>query len=182
MCDPVPIAGHGLEGVVHRHGRVAIVLDLLHHRIGHPVGETVPRDQQHRQPVGMGRARRRHHVQRPRPDGRGGDHDLPPLFCLGESNRGQRHRLFVLTAPGWQHVLHRLQRLGQAGHVAMPKNAEHPGEQGHPHPVNLGKLVAEIAHQCLRHRQANRRPHRVRLAHVISSLRLPPTINDNIEY
>ena len=69
MRDAVPVAGHGFEGVIHRHGRVVEMFNLLQHRIGQAVVERVARDQQDRQAVRMGRARRRHHVQRPRPDG-----------------------------------------------------------------------------------------------------------------
>ncbi len=68
MRDAIPIARHGLEGVVHRDGRIAEMLDLLQHRIGQAIGEGVAGDEQHREAVGVGRARRGHHVQRPRPD------------------------------------------------------------------------------------------------------------------
>ena len=89
-CDPVPIAGDRAKGVVHRSGRVREMLDLLQHGIGNPAREGVPGEDQDRQPVGMRRRGRRHHVGRPWPDGGGGHHDLPAQPRLGESDRGQR--------------------------------------------------------------------------------------------
>ena len=64
----------------------------------------------------------------------------------------------------------------------MAENAEDAREQRHAHPVDLGKLVAQIAHQRLRHRQPDRGPTHLHLAHVISSLGLGVTINGYIEY
>ena len=47
--DPVPVAGHRLEGVVDLYRRVAEMLDLLQHRVGPPVGEDIAAQDQHRQ-------------------------------------------------------------------------------------------------------------------------------------
>ena len=156
MRDAVPVAGHRLEGVIHRDRRIAEMLDLLQHRVGPPVGENVTGQKQHRQAVGMGTASRRHHVQSPRTDRRQRDHDLPPPLRLGKAHRRQCHRLFVLPAPRRQLVLHRLQRFRQAGHVAVTEYAEEPGKQWFLFAVDNDELVAQIAHQRLRHGQTDR--------------------------
>ena len=50
--DPVPVARHGLEGVVDADRRVAEVLDLLQHRVGQRLTKVSPDEQQDRQAVG----------------------------------------------------------------------------------------------------------------------------------
>ena len=81
------------------------------------------------------------------------DHDLAAPLGLGEADRGQRHRLLVLAAPGRQLVLHRLQRLAEAGDVAVPEDREDAGEERHFPAIDHGPLGGQIAHQGLRHGQ-----------------------------
>ena len=50
--DPVPVAGHRLEGVVDVDGRVAEMLDLLEDRVGQTADIIVAGEQQERQAVG----------------------------------------------------------------------------------------------------------------------------------
>ncbi len=157
MHDAVPVARHRLEGVIHVDGGIAIVLDLLHHRIGPAVHEGVAGEDEDRQAVGMGDAGRRHHVHGARADGRGGHHDLAAALGLGEADGGQRHGLLVLAAPGGQHVLHRLERLREAGDVAVPEDREDPRKEGNFLAIHHGELVAQVAHQRLSHRQADGR-------------------------
>ena len=85
-----------------------------------------------------------------------GDHDLPAPLGLGEADRGQRHRLLVLAAPGRQAVLDGFERLGEAGDVAVAEDREHAGEERHALAVDLGELLRQLAHQRLRHGQADR--------------------------
>ncbi len=141
MRDAVPVARHRAEGVVHRRRRVAEMLDLLQHRVGAAVGEDVAGEDQDRQPVRHGAAGGGDHVAGARPDRGERHHDLPPPLGLGEADRGERHRLLVLPAPGRELVLHRLQRLRQAGDVAVSEDRENAGEEGHDVPVDLGLLV-----------------------------------------
>jgi hypothetical protein len=68
MDDAVPVTGDRLEGVVYVDGGIAIMLDLLHDGIGPAVDESVARKQQHREPVGVGKSCRRHHVGGARAD------------------------------------------------------------------------------------------------------------------
>ena len=155
MRDAVPVARHRLEGVVHGRRRIAEMLDLLQHRVGAAVGEDVAGEDQDRQPVGHGAAGGGDHVAGARADRGERHHDLPAPLGLGEADRGERHRLLVLSAPGRELVLHRFQRLRQAGDVAVAEDGEEAGEERDDVPVDLGLLVDQIAHQRLRHGQAN---------------------------
>ena len=152
--DPVEVARDRPERVVHARGRVAEVLHLLQHRVGAPAGERVAGQQQHRQPVGVGQTGRGHHVERPR-TGRGRRrHHLPAVHRPREADRGQRHALLVLTAPGRQLVLDVVQRGAEPEHVAVPEDRENPCEQRHLGAVQqLGTLRDHPLHQRLRRRQ-----------------------------
>ena len=107
------------------------MLDLLQHRVGPAVGKNVAGEEEDRQPVRHGAARRRDHVAGARADRGERHHDLPPPLRLGEADRGERHRLLVLPAPGGELVLHRLQRLRKAGDVAVAEDGEDAGEERH---------------------------------------------------
>jgi hypothetical protein len=131
------------------------VLDLLQHRIGQPIGEGIAGQQQNRKAIGVGDAGRRDHVRCAGADRGRRHHELAPPLRLREADRRQRHRLLVLPAPGRERVLHRLERLGQTGHVAVPEYGEHAREERHPLPVDLGELIAQVAHEGLGHRQLN---------------------------
>ena len=128
MGDAVPIARHGAKGVVHGGGRIVEMLDLLQHRIVPAVGKDVAGQNQDRQPVRHGAARGGDHVSGARTDRGERHHDLPAALRLREADRGQRHRLLVLPAPGREIVLHRLERLGEAGDVAVAEDREHARE------------------------------------------------------
>ena len=67
--DAVEIARHRAETVVGGDCGVGEALDLLQHRIRAAGGEDVAGQEEHRQAVDVGDARRRDHVQRARPDG-----------------------------------------------------------------------------------------------------------------
>ena len=131
LGDPVPVAADRLERVGHGDRRVAEVLDLLQDGVDDPVLERVARQEQDRQPVGVGDGGGGHHVRRARPDRRGRDHDPPAAHRLGVGHGGQRHRLLVLAAPRRQPVLDRLERLGR-GDVTLPwpKIAKTPAKIG----------------------------------------------------
>ncbi len=155
MDDAVPVARHRLVGIIDADRRIAEVLDLLHHRVRPAVDEHIARQEQHGQAVGVGHARCRYHVGGAGADGRGRHHDLPPPPCLGKADRRQPHGLLVLPAPCREHVLHLFQRLREAGDVAMPEDREDAGKQRHFLAVHDGELVDEIAHQRLRHGEAD---------------------------
>ena len=155
LDDAVPVAGHGPEGIVHADAGVVEMLDLLEHGIGQAVDEGIARQQQHRQPVRMGDAGRGDHVGGARPDGTGGDHDLAAALGLGEGDRGERHRLLVLAAPGRKLLLHGLERLAQAGDVAMAEDGEHAGEQRRVLAIDYGALGDQVLDQGLGHGETN---------------------------
>jgi hypothetical protein len=152
--DPVEPAADRPERVVDRGRRVAEVLDLLQHRVGRAVDERVAGQQEQRQPVGVRDPGGGDHVQRPRPDRRGRDADLPAMGRLRVAHRRQRHALLVVTAP------HRKIRLGQrrpqAQHVAVPEDREHAGEQ---RGLGAVKQHRPLRHQPPDQRLRRRRPH-----------------------
>ena len=151
--DAVPVAGDRLERVVDGDRRITEVLDLLQHRVGDPALERVAGQQQHGQPVGVGHAGRGDHVERAGTDRRRGDHDLAPPGRLGEPDRGQRHPLLVLTAPRRQRVAGLLERLTEAGDVAVTEDREDAGEQRHVAAVDDGPLGDQVTDDGLRRRE-----------------------------
>jgi hypothetical protein len=139
---------------------------------GRRLAKHVAGKDQHRQAVGHGSPGGGHHVGRARADGGQRHHDLPSPLGLGEADRGERHRLLVLTAPGGELILDGFQRLGKAGDVAMSEDGKDAREQRHGLAVDFGFLVDEIADQGLGHGQAHRlhvSSRRVSNAFVLSS-------------
>lgn len=69
----------------------------------------------------------------------------------GVADRRVHHRLLIAALVEG----HRLgaglqQRLADAGDIAVPEDAPHPGDRPVPHPVPLGELHRQEADQCLR--------------------------------
>ena len=153
--NPVEIAGDRPEAVIRRNRGVLKILDLLQHRIRPAGGEHIAGQQQHRQPVGMGQRRRRHHVQGARPDRGGAGHHPPAPLRLGISNRRMRHRLLVMRAEGRQTITHGIQRLPQSGHISMAEDRPYAAEQRVAAIIGGDALRREIAHQGLRRRQSD---------------------------
>ena len=143
--ETIPVPAHRLERVVDGDRRIVEVLDLLQHRVGDPALERVARQQQHRQPVGVGDAGGGDHVERAGTDRRRGDHDLAAPGRLGEPDRRQRHPLLVLSAPRRQRVARLLERLAEARDVAVPEDREHAREQRHVAAVDDGSLGDQVA-------------------------------------
>ena len=154
--DAVPVAGHGLEGIIDGEGRIIEVFDLLQHGIRQAIGEGIAREHQDRKAVGVGSTRSCDHVQRAGADGGNGNHHLAALLGLGESDGSERHGLLVLAAPCREFILHLLERFGQAGDIAMAENGEGSGEKGNFDAVDLGVLCAEIFDQGLGHGEPDR--------------------------
>jgi hypothetical protein len=63
--------------------------------------------------------------------------------------------LLVLATPGRQDILHLLQRFREASDVAMAEDGEDAWEQWHFLAVDDRELVANKAHQRLRHCEAD---------------------------
>ena len=132
-------------------------LELLQHRVGHPGGEGVARQQQHRQPVDGGQRGPGHHVGRAWPDrGRAGQRGHP---VPGPGERGGRvhHGLLVASLPvtqaGLGGELGLQQALAEAGHVAVPEDAEAALDEPVPRAVPLAALRGQEPHHGLPHRQ-----------------------------
>jgi hypothetical protein len=162
MHDAVEVARHRPEAVVRRHAAVVEVLDLLQHRVRRARHEDVAGQQQHRQPVDVRERGRRDHVGRARADRRRARHHAAAHVRLGEGDRRVRHRLLVVRAVGRQDVAMRVQRLAEAGDVAVAEDRPHAAEQ------LLAVLDAqrgEPAHERLRRGQSDR---------LHATLRAPP--------
>jgi hypothetical protein len=71
------------------------------------------------------------------------------------------HRLFVSALVIAQAIAHLVQRLADAGDVAVAEDAKHAGKEALPMSVALAVLDAQESHERLGHRQSNRRMQRV---------------------
>ena len=158
--DAVEIARHGAEAVVGADGAVAETFHLLQHRIGRAVGEDVAGKQQHRQAVDVGECCGRHHVGRARADRGRRRHEAAAETRLGEGDRGMRHRLLVVRAVGRQLVADLVERLADAGDIAMAEDRPDAAEDRQLLAVDHGHLPRHEAGQRLRHRQADGFCHR----------------------
>ena len=154
--EAIKVAGDRAEAVVGRDGAVVEVLDLLQHWVGTAVGEDVAGDEENRQAVDVRQCRRGHHVCGAGAD-RGG-HRLRPAAAvgLGVGNSGVRHRLLVLAAPGWKRGADPVQRLADAGDVAVAEDRPYALDEAL---AVLGHLHAEPPHHRLRCGQADRPAH-----------------------
>ena len=119
------------------------------------VKEGIAADEQHRQPVGVGHRRSRHHVRASGTDGGGGDHDLAAPLRLGVGDRSKRHRLLVVSTPCRKDIPYWVQRLGQRDHIAVTEDSERPGEQRFLGPVDHRALGDEVLDDGLCRREPN---------------------------
>ena len=147
--DAIPVARDGPEGVVDGDRRLVELLDLLEHRVGDARMERVAGEQQQRQPVGVRDGGGGDHVHGAGADRRRRGHELAAAHRLGEADRGQRHPLLALAAVGREDVARVVQRLAQAGHVAVAEDAEHARQQRPLLAVDDRALGAEVAHDRL---------------------------------
>ena len=151
--DAVEVAADRAEGVVGGDGAVAEVLDLLQHRVGRAVGEDVAGDEQDRQAVDVGERGGGDHVERAGAD-RGGDrHGALAVQRLGVGDGGVGHALLVVAAPGREVVAGGVERLADAGDVAVAEDRPAAGEEGH---AVLVELAGEVADHRLGGGQADR--------------------------
>ena len=152
--NPIPIAGDRAQAVVHRNVLGLARFELLQHGGRRAVGEDVAGQQQHRQAIDGGAGGPGHQVGRTRADRRGTGQRSQPVRHLGEPGGGVDHRLFVAALVVAQAVAHLIERLADAGDVAVTENSEHPGEERLPPSVALAELHAQKPHQRLRHGQS----------------------------
>ena len=124
MRDPIPIAGHGLERIVHAECRITEMFELLQNRIGQTGYERITTQHQHGQAVGMRQRRCCEQIRCPRP-GRGRtEHEPLTQPLLGIASGCKSHTLFVLPTVERQRFFMIIQRLAQTGDVAMAKDAK----------------------------------------------------------
>jgi hypothetical protein len=70
-------------------------------------------------------------------------HDLPPALGLGKADRGERHRLLVLAAPGGQLVLTGSSASERQVRCHVRRWRKTPGNSGTVSPSISGFLVDE---------------------------------------
>ena len=145
--DPVEIARYRAETVIRRDRAIPEHLDLLQHRVGRAVGKDIAGDQQHRNAVYVGKGGGCDHVQ-----GTGADRcrhrHRPAALCgLGIGNGRMCHGLFVMPAPSRQHILDAMQRLADAGHIAMAEDRPDAFDEAS---AVFGFLHRQPAHHRLR--------------------------------
>src|SRR2546422_8135895 len=80
---------------------------------------------------------------------------------LRERDRGVRHPLLVVGAQGRQRLPVPVQRLAQAGHVAVPEDREHAAEEGDRKSTRLNSSHGYISYAvfCLKKKKKKRKQH-----------------------
>ena len=66
---------------------------------------------------------------------------------LGEGDGGMGHGLLVVGAIGRQRLARRVQRLAEAGDVAVAEDGPDAGEVGHLDAVDVDELARQVAHE-----------------------------------
>jgi hypothetical protein len=173
MGDAIPVAADRLETVIEAQRRVAVMLKLLEHRVWQAGDKGVAAQHQDRQTVGMGQCSSGHEIGRARTCRCGAEHETLAQMVFGVGGRGKAHRLLVLAAIERQGVLNVVERLTQAGHIAMAKDAETTTAKTDTATINLDELGIEVAHDGLRHRQFNRAGCAAKLGHAA----FPPVVS-----
>ena len=151
--DPVEVAGDRPQALVHRDVAGPRHLELLQHGIGPARREDVARQQQHGQAVHRRGRRAGDHVRRARADRRGADERPEPVLHPRVADGGMHHPLFVPPLVIGEEVAVLVQRLPDAGDVAVPEDAEAAGEEPLPRAVSLRPLVDEELDDRLPDRQ-----------------------------
>ena len=160
--DPVEEARHGAEAVVDGQVEGGGVLDLLEHRVRDAGGELVGGEQEDRDPVGGGQGRAGDHVEGTGTDRSGHHVGRHAIAHPGEGRGGVDRALLVaghdvghraLALDGSDLVLQ--QSLTDAGHVAVPEDAESALDEAVLDAVALGVLVGQEADGRLSDRQTD---------------------------
>jgi len=77
-------------------------------------------------------------------------------LALGKRDRRQAHRLLVMRAQRRQPLACAVQRLAEAGDIAMPENRKDTGKQRNLATIDFARLRGEIASERLRHCEPDR--------------------------
>jgi len=128
--DAIPVARDRLEAVVDRNVLRVLPLKLLQHGGRRALGEDVAGQQQHGDAVDRRRRRAGDHVGRAGADGRSADEGLQAIFHLGVGDGGVDHCLLVARLVVAEGPRCLLQRLADAGDVAVAEDAPTAGEEG----------------------------------------------------
>ena len=173
--DPVPVPGHGAQGVVYGYVLAVRSLQLLEHRRDAPAREQVAREQQDRQPVDGGERRTGHEIRGTRPDRSGARECTQAPMSLGECHSRVDHRLLVPCLVVAEPVACGLERLAQARDVAMTEDPEHSPEKRMLVAVALDGLDLQEANDGLGGRQALGQGHLSTPARKRLMRRTPPS-------
>ncbi len=139
--DAVEVARHRSQHVVGADVPGLRSLQLLQHRLDAPRGETIARQQQHRQAVDGGVGSTGGEVGRTGADGGGAGERAQAPGLLGEGGRGVHHGLLVACLVVAHLALGCLERLADAGHDAVAEDAEDATEEAFSPAVPLDVLV-----------------------------------------
>ena len=88
-------------------------------------------------------------------DGGGAYHHAAAFHGLGISDGGMGHGLLIMRAVGGKRVARGIKRFAQACHIAMAENGPDTGKEWHLLAVDAGGLRLKIAHNGLRHGEAD---------------------------
>ncbi|BDZ49675.1 hypothetical protein GCM10025867_19160 [Frondihabitans sucicola] len=151
--DAVEEARQRPERVGDLDARVVRLLDLLQDRVGHAGRERVAREQQDRQAVGRRQGGSGQQVRGTGPDGRGRGVGRAAAVQAGEADALVDHGLLVTRlVVGHEtrlRVVDLLERLADAGDVAVPEDAEHPRDRTFADVAVDGPLVRQELDQSL---------------------------------
>ena len=147
--DAVPVAAHGLIGVVGGDGQGIGLLELLQDGIRLAGAEGVRREQQQRDIVYGGRGGGGDHVGRAGADGRGAGDDLAAVVLLGEGRGGVGHPLLVLPLKYLQRAGVFIQRLTQSADDTVTEDGKDTFHELGFLPVEGDVLVVKEFDDCL---------------------------------
>ena len=149
--NPIPPAGHRPETVIHAQGRLGKTLDLLQDRVWPAAREDIARQQQERQPVGVGGRGGRYHVGGARADRARARHQASAPVLLGEGDGGERHGLLDVGSEGRQLLLGGGERLAEPRDVPVAEDGEDAPQERRLAAVDLAPLGHQEAHERLGH-------------------------------
>ena len=175
--DPVEVARHRLEAVVHRGVPAPGHLQLLEDGIRATGGEHVAGEEEHGQAVDGGKRRPGHHVGRPRADRARADERTEAVSHPGVAGGRVDHRLLVPGLEVREQLGALVQRFADPGDVAVAEDAEAAAEEAVLDAVALHDLLREEADESLRSRQPHATPSRSSASSCSSSASSrPPAI------
>ena len=152
--DPVPVTRDRAKAIVGGDRGITEILHLLEHGVRLAAREDIAGQQQQGKPVDMRDRRRRHHVRRAGADRARARQE--PLTSMGfrKGDGGMGHPLLVVRPERRQLGPRGVQRLTEAGDVAVAEDREHASHEREINAVDLRSLRGEIPDERLGHRES----------------------------